>query len=34
LQPGDEVVLEVEHLGAQRAQVVEGRPLVPLREGT
>jgi 2-keto-4-pentenoate hydratase/2-oxohepta-3-ene-1,7-dioic acid hydratase in catechol pathway len=34
LQPGDEVVLEVEHLGAQRARVVEGRPLVPLREGT
>ena len=32
LRPGDEVVLEVEHLGAQHARVTEGRPLVPLRE--
>jgi 2-keto-4-pentenoate hydratase/2-oxohepta-3-ene-1,7-dioic acid hydratase in catechol pathway len=32
LHPGDEVTLEVEHLGAQRSRVVEGRPLVPLRE--
>src|SRR3954447_14009228 len=31
LRPGDEVVLEVDHLGAQRARVTEGRPLVPLR---
>ena len=31
LQPGDEVVLEVDHLGVQRSRVVEGRPLVPLR---
>ena len=32
LAPGDEVTLEVEHLGAQSSRVVEGRPLVPLRE--
>ena len=31
LQPGDEVVLEVEHLGALRNRVVAGRPLVALR---
>jgi 2-keto-4-pentenoate hydratase/2-oxohepta-3-ene-1,7-dioic acid hydratase in catechol pathway len=34
LQPGDEVTLEVEHLGAQHARVLEGRHLVPLREAS
>jgi 2-keto-4-pentenoate hydratase/2-oxohepta-3-ene-1,7-dioic acid hydratase in catechol pathway len=34
LRPGDEVTLEVEHLGRQRARVVEGEPLVPLREAS
>jgi 2-keto-4-pentenoate hydratase/2-oxohepta-3-ene-1,7-dioic acid hydratase in catechol pathway len=32
LQPGDEVVLEVEHLGRLANRVVEGRPLKPLRQ--
>jgi 2-keto-4-pentenoate hydratase/2-oxohepta-3-ene-1,7-dioic acid hydratase in catechol pathway len=31
LRPGDEVVLEVDHLGRQTATVTEARPLVPLR---
>jgi 2-keto-4-pentenoate hydratase/2-oxohepta-3-ene-1,7-dioic acid hydratase in catechol pathway len=31
LQRGDEVVLEVEHLGRLRNRVVEGQPLKPLR---
>jgi 2-keto-4-pentenoate hydratase/2-oxohepta-3-ene-1,7-dioic acid hydratase in catechol pathway len=31
LQPGDEVVLEVEHLGTLTNRVVEGGPLRPLR---
>jgi 2-keto-4-pentenoate hydratase/2-oxohepta-3-ene-1,7-dioic acid hydratase in catechol pathway len=31
LEPGDEVVLEVDHLGVQRSLVTEGRPLTPLR---
>jgi 2-keto-4-pentenoate hydratase/2-oxohepta-3-ene-1,7-dioic acid hydratase in catechol pathway len=31
LVPGDEVVLEVEHLGRLASRVVEGRPLRPLR---
>jgi 2-keto-4-pentenoate hydratase/2-oxohepta-3-ene-1,7-dioic acid hydratase in catechol pathway len=31
LQPGDEVVLEVEHLGKLRNRVVEGQALKPLR---
>jgi 2-keto-4-pentenoate hydratase/2-oxohepta-3-ene-1,7-dioic acid hydratase in catechol pathway len=31
LQPGDEVVLEVEHLGRLANRVVEGPPLKPLR---
>jgi 2-keto-4-pentenoate hydratase/2-oxohepta-3-ene-1,7-dioic acid hydratase in catechol pathway len=31
LQPGDEVVLEVEHLGRLASRVVEGPPLRPLR---
>jgi 2-keto-4-pentenoate hydratase/2-oxohepta-3-ene-1,7-dioic acid hydratase in catechol pathway len=31
LRPGDEVVLEVEHLGRLANRVVEGRPLRPLR---
>jgi 2-keto-4-pentenoate hydratase/2-oxohepta-3-ene-1,7-dioic acid hydratase in catechol pathway len=34
LQPGDEVVLEVEHLGAQHSRVTDGRPLRPLRESS
>jgi 2-keto-4-pentenoate hydratase/2-oxohepta-3-ene-1,7-dioic acid hydratase in catechol pathway len=33
LQPGDEVVLEVEGLGRQRGRILEPRPLVPLRKG-
>jgi 2-keto-4-pentenoate hydratase/2-oxohepta-3-ene-1,7-dioic acid hydratase in catechol pathway len=33
LQPGDEVVLEVEQLGRLQNRVVEGPPLVPLRPG-
>ena len=33
LRPGDEVTLEVDHLGRQTSRVVEGRPLVPLRPG-
>jgi 2-keto-4-pentenoate hydratase/2-oxohepta-3-ene-1,7-dioic acid hydratase in catechol pathway len=32
LQPGDEVVLEVEHLGRLANRVVRGRPLTPLRQ--
>jgi 2-keto-4-pentenoate hydratase/2-oxohepta-3-ene-1,7-dioic acid hydratase in catechol pathway len=31
LAPGDEVVLEVEHLGRLANKVVKGRPLAPLR---
>jgi 2-keto-4-pentenoate hydratase/2-oxohepta-3-ene-1,7-dioic acid hydratase in catechol pathway len=31
LKPGDEVVLEVEHLGRLANRVVKGRPLTPLR---
>jgi 2-keto-4-pentenoate hydratase/2-oxohepta-3-ene-1,7-dioic acid hydratase in catechol pathway len=31
LKPGDEVALEVEHLGRLPSRVVEGRPLRPLR---
>ncbi|HEY7281604.1 MAG TPA: fumarylacetoacetate hydrolase family protein [Actinomycetota bacterium] len=34
LQTGDEVELEVEHLGRQRARVTDGKPLVPLREAS
>jgi 2-keto-4-pentenoate hydratase/2-oxohepta-3-ene-1,7-dioic acid hydratase in catechol pathway len=33
LEPGDEVVLEVERLGRLRNRVVEGRPLEPIRPG-
>jgi len=31
LKPGDEVVLEVEHLGRMTSRVIEGEPLRPLR---
>jgi 2-keto-4-pentenoate hydratase/2-oxohepta-3-ene-1,7-dioic acid hydratase in catechol pathway len=31
LEPGDEVVLEVEHLGRLTNRVVQGRPMTPLR---